>query len=62
MTRFCCDGTSCYRETAKIGNVFRPNTREIAVIARYVHEQGLTARRLMAEDLFVASMFDLAKV
>jgi 4,5-dihydroxyphthalate decarboxylase len=38
------------------------NTREIEAITRYAFEQGLTARRLTAEDLFVASTFDLAKV
>jgi 4,5-dihydroxyphthalate decarboxylase len=38
------------------------NLREIDAITRYAHEQGLTARRLAAEDLFVASTFDLAKV
>jgi hypothetical protein len=36
-------------------------TREFQAISRSVHEQGLTASRLMAEDLFVASTFDLAK-
>jgi 4,5-dihydroxyphthalate decarboxylase len=38
------------------------NVREIDAITRYAYEQGLTARRLTAEDLFVASTFDLAKV
>jgi 4,5-dihydroxyphthalate decarboxylase len=38
------------------------NTREIEAITRYAYEQGLTARRLTAADLFIASTFDLAKV
>lgn len=38
------------------------NTREIDAITRYAFEQGLTSRRLNAEDLFVSSTFDLAKV
>jgi 4,5-dihydroxyphthalate decarboxylase len=38
------------------------NAREIDAITRYAHEQALTARRLTAEDLFVPSTFDLAKV
>jgi 4,5-dihydroxyphthalate decarboxylase len=38
------------------------NTREIEAITRYAFEQGLNARRLTAEDLFVPSTFDLAKV
>lgn len=38
------------------------NTREIETITRYAYEQGLTSRRLAAEDMFVASTFDLAKV
>jgi 4,5-dihydroxyphthalate decarboxylase len=38
------------------------NAREIETITRYAHEQALTARRLTAEDLFVPSTFDLAKV
>jgi 4,5-dihydroxyphthalate decarboxylase len=38
------------------------NAREIDAITRYAHEQGLTARRLTADDLFVPSTFDLAKV
>lgn len=38
------------------------NVREIDAITRYAHEQGLTARRLAAEDLFVASTLDLAKI
>jgi 4,5-dihydroxyphthalate decarboxylase len=38
------------------------NVSEIDAITRYAYEQGLTARQLTAEDLFVASTFDLAKV
>ncbi len=38
------------------------NTREIDAITRYAYEQGLTGRLLTAEDLFVPSTFDLAKV
>jgi 4,5-dihydroxyphthalate decarboxylase len=38
------------------------NKREIEAISRYAFEQGLNARRLTAEDLFVPSTFDLAKV
>jgi 4,5-dihydroxyphthalate decarboxylase len=38
------------------------NAREIDAITRYAHEQALTARRLTAGDLFVASTFELAKV
>ena len=33
------------------------NTREIEAITRYAHEHARTARRLTAEDLFVASTF-----
>jgi hypothetical protein len=42
--------------------LLKQNVREINAIARYAHEQGITARRLAAEDLFVALTFDLAKV
>jgi 4,5-dihydroxyphthalate decarboxylase len=38
------------------------NLREIDAVTRYAFEQGLTSRRLTAEELFVASTFDLAKV
>ena len=38
------------------------NVSEIEAITRYAYEQGLTARRLTAENLFIASTFDLAKV
>jgi len=38
------------------------NSREIGAITRYAHEQALTARQLTAEDLFVPSTFELAKV
>ena len=38
------------------------NMREIDAVTRYAFEQGLTSRRLTAEELFVASTFDLAKV
>ena len=38
------------------------NMREIGAVTRYAFEQGLTSRRLTAEELFVASTFDLAKV
>ena len=35
---------------------------EIEAMTRYSYEQGLTARKLSAEDLFAASTFKLAKV
>ncbi len=38
------------------------NVKEIETITRYSFEQGLTARKLTAEDLFVPSTFELAKV
>ena len=38
------------------------NAREIEAVTRYAYEQKLTPRRLTAEDLFVPSTFDLAKV
>jgi hypothetical protein len=31
-------------------------------MARYAHEQGLTARRLTAEELFAPSTFNMAKI
>lgn len=40
----------------------KENHREIEAITRYAFEQGLNAHRLTAEDLFVPSTFDLAKV
>jgi hypothetical protein len=40
----------------------RQNTREIEAITSYTHGRRLTACELMAEDSFVASTFDLAKV
>jgi 4,5-dihydroxyphthalate decarboxylase len=38
------------------------NLREIEAVTRYAVEQGLVSRHLTAEDLFVPSTFDLAKV
>ena len=38
------------------------NGAEIEAMTRYSYEQGLTARKLSAEDLFAASTFKLAKV
>ena len=38
------------------------NSAEIEAMTRYSYEQGLTARKLSAEDLFAASTFKLAKV
>lgn len=38
------------------------NEKEIATLARYLHEQGLTARRLAAEDLFPPSVFSMPKL
>jgi 4,5-dihydroxyphthalate decarboxylase len=35
---------------------------EIDTLARYSHEQGLSVRRLTAEDLFAASTFELSKI
>ena len=37
------------------------NSAEIEAMTRYSYEQGLTARKLSAEDLFAASTFKLAK-
>jgi 4,5-dihydroxyphthalate decarboxylase len=38
------------------------NAAEIEAVTRYSYQQGLTSRHLTAEDLFVPSTFDLAKV
>jgi 4,5-dihydroxyphthalate decarboxylase len=35
---------------------------EIEVMARYAHEQGLTGRRLTAEELFAPSTFAMSKI
>jgi 4,5-dihydroxyphthalate decarboxylase len=38
------------------------NRKEIDALARYLHEQGLTARRLTAEDVFHPSTFSIPKL
>ena len=38
------------------------NAREIEAMTRYAHEQGLTAKRMLPEDLFAASTFELVKL
>jgi 4,5-dihydroxyphthalate decarboxylase len=40
----------------------KENARELDAITRYAFEQGLTARRLTAEDLFAPSTLELLKV
>jgi 4,5-dihydroxyphthalate decarboxylase len=40
----------------------RENAKEIDAMGRYAFEQGLTPRRLSAEDLFARSTFDLVKI
>ena len=38
------------------------NVKEIEAMARYAFEQGLTTRKLTAEDLFAESTFQLTKL
>jgi 4,5-dihydroxyphthalate decarboxylase len=40
----------------------RENMREIEALTGYAYEQGLTDRKLTAEDLFPPSMFELSRV
>ncbi len=39
-----------------------PNRTTLEAMARYAHEQGVAARALDVEELFVPSTLDLAKV
>ncbi|MSQ72669.1 MAG: ABC transporter substrate-binding protein [Betaproteobacteria bacterium] len=39
-----------------------PNRKVLETFTRYHHEQGLSASRLMLEDLFASSTFDLSKI
>ena len=41
---------------------FNENRDALATFARYHHEQGLSARRVRAEELFAPSTFDLSKI
>jgi 4,5-dihydroxyphthalate decarboxylase len=41
---------------------FNENRDGLETFARYHHEQGLSARRVRAEELFAPSTFDLSKI
>jgi 4,5-dihydroxyphthalate decarboxylase len=57
-----------YNETVKVMGEdfwsygFPENREQIETFMRYHHEQGLSVRRVRAEELFVPSTFDLAKI
>ena len=38
------------------------NLPEIAALTRYLHEQGLTDRKVGVEELFAPSVFEISKV
>lgn len=38
------------------------NLPEIAALTQYLHEQGLIERKVAVEELFVPSVFEMAKV
>jgi 4,5-dihydroxyphthalate decarboxylase len=40
----------------------RENANEIETLTRYAYEQGLTSRKLQAEDLFPASVIESSKI
>lgn len=57
-----------YNETRKIMGEdfwsygFNENRKQMETFARYHHEQGLSGRKVAAEELFAPSTFDLSKI